>query len=74
MRNYEKEGGEKQRQKDFDKVEGEYSVAKDGTEKKVLPDGTTVVKRPDEDTIEVQAPIGDPRYPFKGTKVEVRYP
>jgi hypothetical protein len=74
VRNYEKEGGEKQRQKDFDKIEGEYSKAKDGTEKKVLPDGTTVVKRPDEDTIEVQAPKGDPRYPFKGTKVKVRYP
>jgi hypothetical protein len=74
VRNYEKEGGEKQRQKDFDKIEGEYSKAKDGTEKKVLPDGTSVVKRPDEDTIEVQAPKGDPRYPFKGTKVKVRYP
>jgi len=74
VRNYEKEGGEKQRQKDFDKIEGEYSKAKDGTEKKALPDGTTVVKRPDEDTIEVQAPKGDPRYPFKGTKVKVRYP
>jgi hypothetical protein len=74
VRNYEKEGGEKQRQKDFDKIEGEYSKAKDGTEKKALPDDTTVVKRPDEDTIEVQAPKGDPRYPFKGTKVKVRYP
>lgn len=74
VRNYEKEGGEKQRQKDFDKIEGEYSKAKDGTEKKLLPDGTTVVKRPDEDTIEVQASKGDPKYPLNGTKVKVRYP
>lgn len=74
VREYRKTGGGEQCQKDFDKIEGEYSKAQDGTETKVLPDGTTVVKRPDEDTIEVQAPEGDSRYPLKGTKVKVRYP
>jgi hypothetical protein len=74
VREYRKTGGGEQRQKDFDKIEGEYSKAQDGTETKTLLDGTTVVKRPDEDTIKVQAREGDPRYPLKGTKLKVRYP
>jgi hypothetical protein len=73
VREYRKPGGEEQLQKDFDKIKGNSSKAKDGTETKTLPDGTKIVKRPKESTIEVQAPKGDPRYPVKGTKVKVRY-
>ncbi len=73
VREYRKPGGEEQLQKDFDKIKGNSSKAKDGTETKTLPDGRKIVKRPKESTIEVQAPKGDPRYPVKGTKVKVRY-
>lgn len=73
VREYRKPGGEEQLQKDFDKIKGNSSKAKDGTETKTLPDGTKIVKRPKESTIEAQAPKGDPRYPVKGTKVKVRY-
>jgi hypothetical protein len=76
VRNYTKEGGEKQLQKDFDKINGNFSKAKDGTETKTLPDGTTIVKRPNTKegpTLEVQAPENDSRYRDHGIKVKVRY-
>ena len=77
VREYKKPGGEEQLQKDFDKIKGMPSKAKDGMDVKTLPDGTKIIKRPrdgnDLPTLETQAPHGDPRYPMKGTKVKVRY-
>lgn len=78
VREYRKPGAEEQLQKDFDKIKGAPSKAKDGTETKILSDGTTVVKRPrDGDTpptLEVQPPKGDLRYPNSKIRVKVRYP
>ena len=78
VREYRKPGGEEQLQKDFDRIKGTSSKAKDGTETKTLSDGTTVVKRPrDGDTpptLEVQPPKGDLRYPDPKIRVKVRYP
>lgn len=73
VREYKKPGGIEQLNKDFDKLPGVHSKAKDGIETKTLPDGITIVKRPDKQTIEVQAPENDPRYPDDGIKVKVRY-
>ena len=56
---------------------GESSKAKDGTETKILPDGTTIVKGTENDhgfTLEVQLPKGDSRYPDHRIRVKVRYP
>jgi len=58
IREYRKPGGIEQLNKDFDKIASTSSKAKDGTETKTLPDGTTIVNRPDKKTIEVQAPLG----------------
>lgn len=69
VREYKKPGGIEQLNKDFDKLPGVHAKAKDGKETKTLPDGTTIVKRPDKKTIEVQAPENDPRYPDDGIKV-----
>ena len=78
VREYRKPGREEQLQKDFDRIKGTSSKAKDGTETKTLPDGTTVVKRPrDGDTpptLEVQPPKGDLRYPDPKIRIKVRYP
>lgn len=78
VREYRKPGGGEQLQKDFDKIKGVSSKAKDGTETKTLLDGTTVVKRPrDGDTpptLEVQPPKGDLIYPNPKIRVKVRYP
>jgi hypothetical protein len=76
VREYRKTGGKNQLEKDFDKIKGVTSKAKDGTETKILPDGSKVIKRPKAEkgpTLEVQASKGDPRYPLNGTKVKVRY-
>lgn len=73
VREYKNPGGIEQLNKDFDKLPGVHAKAKDGIETKTLPDGTTIVKRPDKKTIEVQAPENDPRYPDDGIKVKVRY-
>jgi hypothetical protein len=73
VREYKKPGGIEQLNKDFDKLPGVHAKAKDGIETKTLPDGTTIVKRPDKKTIEVQAPENDPRYPDDRLKVKVRY-
>lgn len=73
VREYQKSGGIEQLEKDFDKIEGVSSKSDDGTDVKTLPDGTKIVKRPKDKTLEVQAPKGDQRYPIKGTKVKVRY-
>jgi len=73
VREYTKEGGEQQLEKDFNKLPGDSSSASDGTEIKKLHDGSTVVKRPrgpntEVPTLETQSP-SDPN-----TKVKVRYP
>lgn len=47
-REYTKNGGEKELQKDFDKIPGKASKASDGVEKKNLPNGETAIKRPKE--------------------------
>jgi len=77
VREYTKEGGDEALQKDFDKIKRVSSKAKDGTETKTLPDGTTVVKRPKTDddptTLELQPPKGDSRYPNHKIRVKVRY-
>jgi hypothetical protein len=73
IREYRKPGGIEQLNKDFDKIASTSSKAKDGTETKTLPDGTTIVNRPDKKTIEVQAPKNNPRYPDDRIKVKVRY-
>lgn len=73
VRQYIKPGGIDQLHKDFDKLPGIPSQAKDGLETKTLPDGTTIVKRPRNQTIEVQAPKNDSRYPDDKIKVKVRY-
>lgn len=73
VRQYIKSGGTEQLDKDFDKLPGVHAKAKDGIETKTLPDNTTIVKRPDDKTIEVQAPENDPRYPDDRLKVKVRY-
>jgi hypothetical protein len=76
VRNYTKEGGEEQLQKDFDKIKGVPSKSDDGMDVKTLPDGTKIVKRPktkEGPTLEVQAPENDSRYPRDGIKVKVRY-
>jgi hypothetical protein len=73
VREYKKPGGIEQLNKDFDKLPGVHAKAKDRIETKTLPDGTTIVKRPDKQTIEIQAPENDPRYPVDGIKVKVRY-
>jgi hypothetical protein len=77
VREYTKDGGEDQLQQDFKKFKEISSKAKDGTETKIFPDGTTVVKRPrDGDTpptLEVQPPKGDLRYPNPKIRVKVRY-
>jgi hypothetical protein len=74
VREYRKPGGEEQLQKDFDRIKGTSSKAKDGTETKTLPDGTKIVKRPTDKTIEVQPAKGDSRYPDNKIRVKVRYP
>lgn len=74
VREYTKDSGEEQLQKDFDKIPGKISKAEDGTEYKIQPDGSKVVKRPPKDgkppCLEVQSPKSDanPRL-----KVKVRY-
>lgn len=73
VREYRKPGGIGQMEKDFDQIKGVSLKAKDGTETKTLPDGTKIVKRPDDKTIEAQAPKNDSRYPNSKIKVKVRY-
>ena len=47
VREYTKEGGEEQLQKDFDRLSGESIKSKsDGVEYKDYPDGTRIVKTP----------------------------
>jgi hypothetical protein len=77
VREYRKPGAEEQLQKDFDKIKGAPSKAKDGTETKIFSDGTTVVKRPRDGktppTLEVQPSKIDTRYPNSKIRVKVRY-
>lgn len=75
-RQYDKSGGEKELEKDFDKLPGETQISSDGTEYKVLPNGSKVVKRPLEDgkpTLEVQPSKNNPKI-YKGLRIKVRYP
>jgi len=57
-REYNKSGGAEQLEKDFDKIPGQVQVAQDGIPIKELPDGKTVVKRPEKNqtlpTLEIQ--------------------
>ncbi len=76
VREYKKSGGREQLEKDFDKMPGESSRAKDGTETKNLPDGTTIIKSPGSNngpTLEIQPPPNNPKYPDPGIRVKVRY-
>jgi len=75
-REYRKPGGLEQLQKDFDKMPGKPSKAKDGTETKILPDGTTIVKSPSSNhgpTLEIQPSKVNPKYPDPRIRVKVRY-
>lgn len=75
-REYRKSGGLEQLNKDFDKMPGELSKAGDGTEIKVLPDGTTIVKSPSSNngpTLEIQPPKNNSKFPDEGIRVKVRY-
>jgi hypothetical protein len=75
-REYRKPGGLEQLQKDFDKMPGKLIEATDGTEIKVLPDGTTIVKGTKNNhgpTLELQPPKENPKYPDDGIRVKVRY-
>lgn len=80
VREYTKEGGEEQLQKDFDKLPGKPIKSKaDGVEYKEYPNGTRIVKTPKKTglkkraaTLEVQ-PIGHPEINSK-IRIKVRYP
>lgn len=75
-REYRKPGGQEQLNKDFEKMPGKLSKARDGTEIKTLPDGTTIVKSPSSNhgpTLEIQPPKGSPKYPDSKIRVKVRY-
>ena len=58
VREYEKVGGDKELQQDFDKLPGKISVSVDGKEVKVLSNGSKAIKRPNEGkkppTLEIQ--------------------
>jgi hypothetical protein len=75
-REYSKTGGEKEQQKDFDKLLGEIQVALDGTGFKYLPNGNKVVKRPATDkqapTLEVQPSQNDSKT-HERLRIKVRY-
>jgi hypothetical protein len=76
VREYKKTGGIEQLNKDFDKMPGEKFKAKDGTETKILPDGTKIVKgtkNKNGPTLEIQPSKNDPRYPDPGIRIKVRY-
>ncbi len=75
-REYRKPGGLEQLQKDFDKIPGKLSKAKDGTETKVLTDETTIVKGTKNKhgpTLEVLPSKDNPKYPDPRIRVKVRY-
>ncbi|HXH74989.1 MAG TPA: hypothetical protein VNJ08_08490 [Bacteriovoracaceae bacterium] len=75
-REYRKPGGIEQLNKDFDNMPGELSKAGDGTQTKLLPDGTTVVKGTKNKhglTLEIQPPKNDSKYPDPKIRVKVRY-
>jgi hypothetical protein len=71
-REYTKPGGEEALQKDFDRFPEKVTLAKDGTETKILPDGTTIVKRPAQKgrptTLEIQSPKAQ-----SDLRIKVRY-
>ena len=75
-RQYDKTGGEKELQKDFDKLPGEVQIAADGTQYKTLPNGNRAVKRPASDkqapTLEVQPPQNGSEA-YEKLRIKVRY-
>lgn len=77
VREYMKEGGDEALQKDFEKISGLPSKEKSGIEVKILPDRTTIVKRPKKDgkpaTLEVQPPKGNSQYSNDKIRIKVRY-
>jgi hypothetical protein len=82
VREYTKDGGEEQLQKDFDKLPGKPIKSKtDGVEYKEYSEGTSIVKTPKKSreegddrgaTLEVQ-PMGHPNIDSK-VRIKVRYP
>jgi hypothetical protein len=78
-REYSKSGGDEELSKDFDRLPGEASRAKDGTEIKTLPDGKRAVKRLEsveqdkKSTLEIQPP-NIKENPDSGLRIKVRYP
>jgi hypothetical protein len=80
VREYTKDGGEEQLQKDFDKLPGKSIKSKtDGVEYKAYPDGTRIVKapkktgeKPRDATLEVQ-PISHSGID-SDIRIKVRYP
>lgn len=78
-REYSKSGADEELSKDFDRLPGETSRAKDGTEIKTLPDGKRAVKRLEsleqdkKSTLEIQPP-NIKENPDSGLRIKVRYP
>jgi hypothetical protein len=74
VREYRKSGGIEKLQKDFEKIQGDSSKLDDGLDIKILPNGTKIVKRPEDRTIEVQPPKKSSNYPDQKIRIKVRYP
>jgi hypothetical protein len=74
VREYRKSGGIEKLQKDFEKIQGDSSKFDDGLDIKILPNGTKIVKRPEDRTIEVQPPKKSSNYPDQKIRIKVRYP
>jgi len=76
VREYEKVGGDKELQQDFDKFPGNISIASNGIEYKTLPSGKKIVKRPKKaekpPTLEVQPSDNDITLDPK-IRIKVRY-
>ena len=76
VREYEKVGGDKELQQDFDQFPGDSSIASDGIEYKTLPGGKKIVKRPAKHekppTLEVQPSDNDITLDTK-IRIKVRY-
>lgn len=75
-RQYTKPGGKSALEKDFDRILGQLEKSTDGTEVKVLPNGSKLIKRSNskrgQPVLEVQ-PSGDTSGKLKNTRIKVRY-
>lgn len=76
VREYEKAGGDKELQKDFDKLPGKTSIAEDGTEVKIISSDSKAIKRQGEvdkpPTLEIQ-PLKSSSHFENNLRVKVRY-